>query len=992
MPIVPDIPHWRLVLITCLLGLLFCSPAFAEAPSPPLPEADLPIIYTGGTGGVSAARIDFAELAPVFQDIENPDIKPGNLSDDNVFRSQQRFIYTDQGPLTLEDFFDFFRHGPPRISPPEPVTVLSTDYAHVVEMAASPSSPNWALSWLEASFKRLGGYEDAHRVTARRYRLTSGIGTSLSMLELPSTDAPRARPEAPPDPLEPPVAWEMVPSAALKVQSLLSGATDRTLMVMGRPLGDGLRRVALQAALRDRTAHALNIDLGNILEPGISKNSHELRDFTLNQLSKLKLDALVPAESELALCPTDFARLEAAAPILAANLVPTDSNRPRPQGFLLRRVQNIQVAVIGIVDDRNLTTAGLGGPQASWSLEDPIEATRRALGRLALLPAEERPTWVVLATNVRDERLQRLRHLNGINVVLADMVGTPGEILRESASIAGRSRERVRTSLLLARSSPARVGLLTARFVLPSGEPPRLLSLHNEARLVTDRLPYDQNARASLNRIKARTQKRRRELLLPDIRELRLTRPGPQPDSPPRAVHFLNQSLWNQFLAQTVWESTGAEAALIRTLPLSPRVIGSISRARLESWLEVGDRLVDLVVPGKTLKAIAALPDTPLTWAGYDPLTTTIGGTALRDDELYRITTTDMTSHLPAIQALIGKVPRGDRWFGTSPHTQRPHPSGTPLLLRDQVLSCLSALKARHQGSFSVSYLRALRAWFAPGPWDGPARWSLRLEDGELSSQALQSGTDPSFSQVRNTRVTAPSSQALGGRGRLAVLFDSPHWAFENQLRSAYKRQTLVRDGQDVSQETDDEINLRSELRLKRLGIPFPGAPLVPFGSYAYTTEFVPDQIDGELKPRRSELAAITGLMFAPGGMFREWRLGTAVRNDLANPGLLEPGLYLSGGWERSLAPLSQAKLRTNIEVYRYFPTEFDTPDRLGLLGTLTNGVTIPLWERFTLNVSADWFVFSGKVPANQQIRSSLEFRVGLGYSLAWKPLHGVWF
>jgi hypothetical protein len=977
---------WLLALLLCLLGPL---PVAAQEPPDASSDARVQFIYTGHTGGVSGGRVDFAELAPAFQYIDNPDIKPGNLAQDNIFRDKQRFIYTDQGPLTLEDFTEFFQQGPPRISAPETIPVLSSDYAHIVEMAEGRSDADWGIDWLDSSLKRLGGFEDARRATARRYRLSNGIGTELFMLDLAA--APPG--SADPSPLLPPSDWEMIPSAALKVHSLLAGASNRTLMVIGRPLGDGLRRLHLQKSLRNQDASStLSIDLGNLVETGVSEAIQQRRDFTLAQLNELQLDAVVPGEAELALPPDEFTRLAAAAPILAANLIPVDPNQARPAGIMLRRIDQVQVAVVGLVDDRRPVATGLSGPQSRWRIEEPVEAARQTLKKLAELHPKEVPACIVLATNIRDERLQTLRHLNGITVVLADMVGTPGEILQESASVGGRARARVRSSLMLARSSPARVGRLTARFQLSPGEAPRLLGLHNEARLITDRLPYNQAARSTLNAIKARYQKRRRELLLPDIRDLKLTRPGRQGDSPPRGIYYLDTDTWNQFIGHIVWQSTGAEATFLRRLPLSSRAIGPINRANVEGWLEVADRVVDVALPGKTLKALAALNDTALTWTGYDPKTGTILGSAVRDEELYRVTTTDITSHLPAIRPLLEAVPRHERWQGLSPIAQRPVETGQTLALREHLLANLAALKSKHQGTFSAAYLAELRSWFAPGVWDGPARWSVRLEDGELSSQALQSGASPAFAQVRNTRVTAPSSQALGGRGRLALLFESPHWALENQVRSVYKRQTLVRDGQDVSQETDDEINLRSEIRLKRLGIPFPAAPLVPFGSYNYTTEFVPDEIDGTTKPRRAELAAITGLMFAPGGMFREWRIGTALRNDLANPGLLEPGLYLSGGLERSLAPLSQAKLRTNVEVYRYFPTDFDTPDRLGLLGSFNSGLAIPLWERFTLNLSADWFVFSGKVPANEQIRSSLEFRVGLGYSLAWKPLHGIWF
>lgn len=968
-------------------------PANASEMTSPDPETEVHIVYTGGTRGASFARVDFSELAPAFRDIENPDIKPGDITSDNVFRSGSWFIYTDQGPLTLEDFSDFFQQGPLQTTGPEPISILSTDYAHVIEMKTPTNQSNWALDWLGESLAKLGGYEDARRLNGWHYRLSNGAGTQLYMIDLRSSEGPEFPRGTPHPDLKRPDQWEMIPSAALKVQSLTAPAETRQLLVVGRPLGDGLRRLALQKQLREQhPKQTLNLDLGNALEMGVSESVRERRAFSLKQIADLHLDALIPGEAELSLPRADFERLAESTPILAMNLVPLNRWRNRPAGLLLKRINGIQVAVIGIVDDRHFAISGLGGSQDLWHIEDPTETTRKAIRDLAALPDEQKPAYVVLATNVSDERLQTLRHLNGITVVLADLFGTPGEILAETASVSGTSRARSRASLMLARSSPARVGRLSARYTILPEASPRLNRLENEARLVTDELFCDPSARDTLNRIKARHQKIGRELLLPDIRELHLSRPGPQADSPPRDVHFIDGALWQQFLTHVLWKTTHSEAVFLRPISPATRAIGAIKRSTIEGWLEVGDRLVDLTVSGKTLKQLAALEQPQLSWAGFDPKTGAVLGTGVNDDEIYRVTTTDTTTHLPSVQAVLSGAMMRDRWQGEAATAMRPSASGKTVPLREHLVNCLLALKGNHHGTFSKAYVESLRPWFQPSVWDTPARWSLRLEDGELSSQSLQSGTDPAFSQVRNTRVTAPSSQTLGGRGRLAILFESPYWALENQLRSVYRRQTLVRDGQNVSQETDDEVSVRSEIRLKRLGIPFPGAPLIPFGSYAYTTEFVPDTFDSLTKPRRSELSAITGLMTAPGGIFREWRFGTALRNDLANPGLLEPGLYLSGGFERNLAPVSQAKIRTGLEIYQYLPTEFDTPDRLGLLGTLTSGLSIPLWERFTLNVSADWFVFSGKVPATQQFRSSLEFRAGLGYSLAWKPLHGVWF
>jgi hypothetical protein len=145
-------------------------------------------------------------------------------------------------------------------------------------------------------------------------------------------------------------------------------------------------------------------------------------------------------------------------------------------------------------------------------------------------------------------------------------------------------------------------------------------------------------------------------------------------------------------------------------------------------------------------------------------------------------------------------------------------------------------------------------------------------------------------------------------------------------------------------------------------------------------------------KPRRQELAAIWGLVAEPGGDWKPLRVGLAMKNDLANPAMIEPGFYASGTWEHVVAPWFPAKLKAGLEAFQYLPTATDAPDRLGLAATITGGVAFPLWERVTLNVAGDWFVFRGKVPATSQLGASADLRVGIGYALAWKPLYGVWF
>ncbi|MEB3328088.1 MAG: hypothetical protein VKQ33_02515 [Candidatus Sericytochromatia bacterium] len=948
-------------------------PAPAATPTP----AAAHLIYTGLTGGLTQARVEFAPLWTMFDAALSPPFRAGGFREDNVFRLGSRLLYTDQGPLTLRDLERFLSDGACTFGPPEPVALVQTDDALVLEVGTG----GWGLPAFGELVERAGRFHTSRGRVVRRHRVVNAAGTPLFLLD--ATDASLD----PCAPLAPAAEWEMVPAASIDLSRMeRDGTLRRTrLLAAARPLGQGPRRSHLVRRWRaEAPQQTLHVDLGDALEPGTSEGARVRRAFTMKHLGELGLDALVPGETELALPANEWAQLAAVVPLVAANVEPLDAALPRPPGVLRRKLGPLRVALVGLTDDRSFEATGLAGPGAHWKVAPPLEAAAATLAQLRQLPLVDRPDLVVLATNVRDDRLQVMRQLDGASVVLADMDGLPGEVVEETVAVGGEERARGRKPLMVARSSPSRVGRLTAAFA-EVGTRRNLVRLHNEAILVTDKLPAEPRWRHELNVLTDRHQRKRRELLLPDLREL-------DEAGEPLGLRF-DTSRWNTLVAQLVWTRTGAEVAILRRLPLDYKVIGPVSRLAAERWLEVEDRLVDVVLPGKAIKALAAGARGALSVAGYDAGSGQALGGPISDDELYRVTTTDVTMRLPLLREHFRKRPMQDRWQRIPGQGLRPAATGgDPVTLRDHVLDTLKALKQRHGGAFDAAYRAELKAWLTPNGRGGPPRWTVRLDDGELLTNALRGAEDPAFSQVRNTRATAPSSLTLGGRGRLAVLYDSQDWGLEQRARGIYKRTTLTREGKEVVQETDDELALTSEVRLKRLSMLAPVGTVTPFGSGTYTTEFVPDTAEGVTKPRRSELAAIAGLLWAPGGAEREWRVGLALKNDLANPGMLEPGVYVAGGWERSLAPVLPARFKSGVELFRYAGTPTDTPDRLGLAATLNAGLAIPLWDRLTLNVGADWFVFTGKVAATDRLRASADFRVGLGYSLAWKPLHRLWF
>jgi hypothetical protein len=483
--------------------------------------------------------------------------------------------------------------------------------------------------------------------------------------------------------------------------------------------------------------------------------------------------------------------------------------------------------------------------------------------------------------------------------------------------------------------------------------------------------------------------------LLPDLRAALAGMPDFKPATQDSKLPRIEWHLWGRMVANVLRASTGAEVAIARVMPMRTLTFGPVSQLAMESWLETGDRLVQTTLSGKALKALAAkdAASARLAFSGYDPATQKVAGYALNDDELYLVTTTDQVARHALYGDAFAKRPLSERWLRHPDGWARPYAEGERTELREMILAYWKALKARHAGAFDAGYLKEYRAALASGDqWAAP-RWAIALDDGQLLLNSFQNRNNQPFSQVRNTRVNTPNSFALGGKGKLAVVYDGPDVAWENRIKSIYRRATLTQSGAEVTQETDDEIVLTSEARLRALQMPLsPNAALLPFVNTNFTTEFTPGQLNGVDKPRRAELNGIAGLILNPGFGLKEVRAGAVLKNDLANPGALEPGVQAIAIYEQKVSDAWPAIARAGLDVTHYFATPTDKPDRLGLLADLTAGLTIPLWDHFSFTVSGDYFMFRGKVPTTDVLGSSLDVKIGLGYALGFKPFYGVWF
>lgn len=972
--------HWSAapspVTLGLALWLALAAPGVAQTPPAGPPDTRrVDVFYTGFTGGLSSGHVDFAELRPLFRRDLHRDFEVSGFVSDNVFRRGNFLLYTNAGPLTLDDFQTFFATGPITSTKVGPCDYLATDFCYVL----APTD-GWSVGWLLSSLLAEGGFSDAHRVQGRRYRLTNADGVHLELVGL-GTDPPPA------DLWDDPTRWEMLPAGSVR----LNRDEQRSMLVaIGRPFGDGLRRAKLLMAMRHETpGPSLTVDVGNLLDPGYTQLSLNQREFTLLRLHELAYDAIVPAETELSLSNAEWDRLRSLVPIVAANLKPRDPALLAPPPHLIKTLHGLKVALVGLVDDHALELHGVTGPNSAWQATDAVTAARKEIEALA----PENPDVVLILTNVRDGRMDDLRQLQGVTAVLGDFRGLPGDVFKERVDVSGPRRARSLNTYMIAKASPNRVGRFTAEYEAQPGQRAEMRSLRNEAHLVTDELDEDDAWRWQLNVTLDRYQSARRGFLLPDLRDAASACPADKllPDG---GLPAFDKGLWARFVANVLRDATRSEVAITRALPISRTLIGPVSRLAIENWLDVGDHIVTTQLCGKALKKLAADDATAklLTFSGYDPRSQKVMGFDLDDDENYRVVTTDAVAHHALYEDVFEKCPLDDRWQVAADGTAANSRSGKPLMLRELVLDALVGLKQAFGDAFTPRYMAAYGKLLEPTGARVEPRWVVDLEDGELLLNGYQNRGSAAYNQVLDPRVTTPDSLSLGGKGKANVIYDSRDWAWDNGAKAIYKRTSLNQNGTDVSQKSDDEIDLTSELRLKLLRPAWPDdwSP-IPFLNAGYTTQFTPDDpgSDGVRKPRRSELNAAAGWVIQPSWGLKQFRVGAALKDDLARPGYLEPGALVAADFERKLE-LLPLTLKAGLDATHYFPTPTDGPDRLGWRVDLTGGLSVPLWERFTLNLNADYFAYQGKVPATSAWGSSLDFKIGLGYSLAFKPFYGV--
>ncbi|MGE5707490.1 MAG: hypothetical protein ACM3YO_04085, partial [Bacteroidota bacterium] len=668
-----------------------------------------------------------------------------------------------------------------------------------------------------------------------------------------------------------------------------------------------------------------------------------------------------------------FEKMGQLVPFVAANL---QSKTVRPiLRSVIKNVRGIKVGITGVSDEQALTQAGLVGGDNDWTATEPIKAAKEVVAELK----EQGVDFILMLANLSDSQLYQLRdQVAGVGVVVGQFSNNDKGLREEEIEIRDAERMRQARAQLLTLSGPEKIGFLEASFDETSKALERIL--HSTMPL-SDDLPFDEKLRLKISTLSDSYFTARSTTLMPDIRRITSNNPlykeedGTYPSG-------MRPKIWSGLVSNVLRQSAGADIGIARQVPNGGSTIGEIPRFFVERWLDVNDRVILCELSGADLKKLASLDKGKiLTFTGFDKEKNLVAGRPLEEKQCYRVATTDVIRHLFSA-TFEGKAIQ-DRF-----KPQRPlQPGGDRLLLKDLVLGNLVELAKAHP-DFDGPYLAELDALLDTKKQVMTPQLALKLDEIALLFNNNQVRTQGDYGQVRNSRVNNPGSDSLGGKLRFSLEYDTESVAWENKIKSAFTQNVMHPLGKpEVKQESDDDINLQSEFRLKfvKLDMPKASMELVPFVNATYDTEWTPttDATTGKLNRRQSELNGIGGLVLYPGGEWKEVRLGGLLSHDFAaNKGGFKPGFQLAASFERRF---NDVLLNLTMDTKQIFRTLDDTPEELGLTSNWVGTVSVPLWGGFNLNFTTDAFFFNGKMATNQAIGTNLKTLVGLSYRTQWR-------
>jgi len=748
----------------------------------------------------------------------------------------------------------------------------------------------------------------------------------------------------------------------------------------------------MAAETERRGGAVVRVDLGHQRgELNVAPALRALLDYTA--LQAMGVTAVVPYEFELSLGVEGLAALRDSFPSVA--LVSANLRAKTPGLVVPHRIVTLDGARVGLIGATNpavrerLPRAVLG----DFSIDPPVPAVQREVAALRERGVE---AIVVLSNLDPAANAQIASEIRGVDAILADMpVRWAPEVMRTRVELPERPNVRPGTPAFVARgvANGLAVGKLDLEFQRTREGRVALAAVEHRHERVNDRTPADTALMARLFTMAAVSRPPRGELLVPSFTDL-LDRHQDIGGEREEARGRITKPLWEEFMARVLRVRGGAEVAVLPRLDQFPPLIGKLHEEEIQEWVWSEDRVVVLDLSGSDLKALVrADARGELVTSGIDLGKNAILGHPIRDNVLYRVATTDVLTD-GARAGFFARSRRPRRAFvADSVGTYQPAEVGAEVTVRDLLLAELRRIRRVSKGGAQID---SVAAWMRPDPAFVPLT-TVAFERPTLSLLVNNVAGNEGYGTVPESRIRSKDAWVIALGGRLVLSREMPTAVTDYGLTIAYGRQTVTADGSSDVSETADDIRLDATYRPTLAGAGWMGR-FFPFARGEIDTEFSPteNRVTKAKNPRQQAVRGLGGVLMPASARWPRREASLAIENDFGQPNV-QVGVQSRVEYVRPVGkapPPGSAPMtyRLRNDLTYLLPAARDNATQLALRYNQIHDLIVPLANELSLSVTADLFVFQGKVKATRGIGTNSQLRVGLTYDRLWKPRYQPFF
>ena len=663
-------------MIGALLALLTGLAAAQETAVVPPARLNARIVYTGGSGGVGAAKYNF-ELLRALDAMEGS--KGLKLEEVQTIHGalawHQLVLWAEDG--TVASAVRFLEATGQQCEPGAPVSALVS----APEIAIAEEDGAWMA-------------EISGRPTTPFARMHCAAGADHVVLAGPA------------DALSAPISFELKQwefRRAIQGRLLYEGV-ERHFTSVGQPLQELSRTFTEARRLLDETPGALYVDAGDLLDGASSVADGALslhRPTDLLAASRLGPAALVPGNNELMAGAKAFIQEVQGKGLtyVATNWRSQDPALALPASvtrLVATPEGDLTISFLGVLDPAMAAYIPALAAEGV-SLTEPVVALQAEVDRLRALDAP--PDAIVLLTTADAALLAQVRkQVRGVDVLIGDPTFATLRLKQEAVTL----RPLSRTAKGAAITAPMDgLAVLDLGF---EGPDRTLVSVSVTPVLAPASLPADPEILGRITEVRAR--------VYPSLDHPLLD--APEPTEP------LPQALWEAVVCEAVRERTHADTVLIRALPPAPRSPGPLTEMMVADALAMLDVLELHRVPGERMEVFLgqALGEAPVT-CGATPgtLYPRARGRFLEGSRSYRVVTTDRTRLSPRevsplwllrldTLSLSGArfVGVGDDTFAAVPETLATAPSSSALSAAADLSLAFGSARLEHDLRFRGAF------------------------------------------------------------------------------------------------------------------------------------------------------------------------------------------------------------------------------------------------------------------------------------------------